>query len=86
MHVMTKRGLNSVTSQLVAVSVWTVNANTQLAAVFYALPCLLKSRVCGNKVVYLHHFHTTVAYCFIENWFMGMGQFSTRRCTLDVPP
>jgi hypothetical protein len=41
---MTTRGLISGTSRSVAVSVWTVNANTQLAAVFYAFPCLLKSR------------------------------------------
>jgi len=42
-----------VTSQLVAISVWAINASTQLAKMFICFPMFLETQIFGNNLMYM---------------------------------
>jgi hypothetical protein len=51
---MTTHGPISGTSQSVAISVWAINANTQLGKVFFCFPMFLETLISYNNLMYMH--------------------------------
>jgi len=72
-----------VTSQSIAVSVWAVNANTQLAVVFFVFQSL-ETPVSSNNLVYLQPLSHHCVVFFIQKWREGQFPVDRWRCSYDA--